>query len=354
MSAVTPVGGDTVAAYSWPGVLDALLSGADQSADATAWAMDRIMSGEATDAQIAGFAVALRAKGETVAEITGLVRAMYAHAQLIDVPGRSVDIVGTGGDGAKTVNISTMSAIVVAGTGAKVVKHGNRAASSASGASDVLEKLGVNLELPPQRVAQIAGEAGITFCFAVKFHPALRYVAAARRELGIRTTFNFLGPLTNPARVRAQATGVADARMAPIMAGVLAERGASALVFRGDDGLDELTTTATSRVWVVRDGQVTEEPFDPRQVGLELVPVEALRGADASYNADVARRLLAGETGPVRDAVLLNSAAALVALDPTGDSLELQLAAGIARAAESIDSGAAGRALTRWVTASNM
>nr|WSZ95622.1 anthranilate phosphoribosyltransferase [Streptomyces sp. NBC_00857] len=354
MSAVTPVGGDTVAAYSWPGVLDALLSGADQSADATAWAMDRIMSGEATDAQIAGFAVALRAKGETVAEITGLVRAMYAHAQLIDVPGRSVDIVGTGGDGAKTVNISTMSAIVVAGTGAKVVKHGNRAASSASGASDVLEKLGVNLELPPQRVAQIAEEAGITFCFAVKFHPALRYVAAARRELGIRTTFNFLGPLTNPAKVRAQATGVADARMAPIMAGVLAERGASALVFRGDDGLDELTTTATSRVWVVRDGQVTEEPFDPRQVGLELVPVEALRGADASYNADVARRLLAGETGPVRDAVLLNSAAALVALDPTGDSLELQLAAGIARAAESIDSGAAGRALTRWVTASNM
>ncbi|MFJ5223900.1 anthranilate phosphoribosyltransferase [Streptomyces sp. NPDC088400] len=354
MSAVTPVGGDTVAAYSWPGVLDALLSGADQSADATAWAMDRIMSGAATDAQIAGFAVALRAKGETVAEITGLVRAMYAHAQLIDVPGRSVDIVGTGGDGAKTVNISTMSAIVVAGTGAKVVKHGNRAASSASGASDVLEKLGVNLELPPQRVAQVAEEAGITFCFAVKFHPALRYVAAARRELGIRTTFNFLGPLTNPAKVRAQATGVADARMAPIMAGVLAERGASALVFRGDDGLDELTTTATSRVWVVRDGQVTEEPFDPRQVGLELVPVEALRGADASYNADVARRLLAGETGPVRDAVLLNSAAALVALDPTGDSLELQLAAGIARAAESIDSGAAGRALTRWVTASNM
>ncbi|MFJ1746712.1 anthranilate phosphoribosyltransferase [Streptomyces sp. NPDC088116] len=354
MSAVTPVGGDTVAAYSWPGVLDALLSGADQSADATAWAMDRIMSGEATDAQIAGFAVALRAKGETVAEISGLVRAMYAHAQLIDVPGRSVDIVGTGGDGAKTVNISTMSAIVVAGTGAKVVKHGNRAASSASGASDVLEKLGVNLELPPQRVAQVAEEAGITFCFAVKFHPALRYVAAARRELGIRTTFNFLGPLTNPAKVRAQATGVADARMAPIMAGVLAERGASALVFRGDDGLDELTTTATSRVWVVRDGQVTEEPFDPRQVGLELVPVEALRGADASYNADVARRLLAGETGPVRDAVLLNSAAALVALDPTGDSLELQLAAGIARAAESIDSGAAGRALTRWITASNM
>ncbi|MEV6418985.1 anthranilate phosphoribosyltransferase [Streptomyces sp. NPDC051662] len=352
MSAVTPVGGDTAAARTWPGVLNALLSGADQSADATAWAMDRIMSGEATNAQIAGFVVALRAKGETVAEISGLVRSMYAHANLIEVPGRTVDIVGTGGDGAKTVNISTMSSIVVAGTGAKVVKHGNRAASSASGASDVLEKLGVNLELTPQRVAEVAEEAGITFCFAVKFHPALRHVAAARGELGIRTTFNFLGPLTNPARVRAQATGVADARMAPIIAGVLAERGSSALVFRGDDGLDELTTTATSRVWVVRDGAVTEEAFDPRDVGLELVPVEALRGADASYNADVARRLLAGETGPVRDAVLLNSAAALVALDPTGESLATQLSAGMARAAESIDSGSAGRALARWVASS--
>ncbi|OAR25457.1 anthranilate phosphoribosyltransferase [Streptomyces sp. ERV7] len=353
MNVVTPVGGDSVAAYSWPGVLDALLNGTDQSAEATAWAMDSIMRGEATDAQIAGFAVALRAKGETVTEITGMVRAMYEHANLIEVPGRTVDIVGTGGDGAKTVNISTMSSIVVAGTGAKVVKHGNRAASSASGASDVLEKLGVNLDLTPRQVVQVAEEAGITFCFAVKFHPALRYVAAARRELGIRTTFNFLGPLTNPARVKAQATGVADARMAPIVAGVLAERGSSALVFRGDDGMDELTTTATSRVWVVRDGAVREEAFDPRDVGIDLVPVEALRGADASYNADVARRLLAGETGPVRDAVLLNAAAALVALERGEGSLVDQIRAAIARAAESVDSGSARRALERWVAASN-
>ncbi|MER7048154.1 anthranilate phosphoribosyltransferase [Streptomyces jumonjinensis] len=353
MNVVTPVGGDSVADLSWPGVLNSLLENRDQSADATAWAMDRILSGAATDAQIAGFAVALRAKGETVEEISGLVRTMYAHAKLIEIPGPSVDIVGTGGDGAKTVNISTMSAIVVAGTGAKVVKHGNRAASSASGASDVLEKLGVNLELTPQRVAEVAGEAGITFCFAVKFHPALRHVAAARKELGIRTTFNFLGPLTNPARVTAQATGVADARMAPILAGVLAERGSSALVFRGDDGLDELTTTATSRVWVVRDGSVREESFDPRDIGIDLVPVEALRGADASYNADVARRLLLGETGPVRDAVLLNSAAALVALAPSGGSLNDQLSAAMVRAAESIDSGAAKAALDRWVTATH-
>ncbi|GAA3911863.1 anthranilate phosphoribosyltransferase [Streptomyces gulbargensis] len=353
MSAATPAGGPTTAGRSWPVVLDGLLTGRDQSADDTAWAMDRILRGEATDAQIAGFVVALRAKGETVEEITGLVRTMYAHANTIDVPGETVDIVGTGGDGAKTVNISTMSAIVVAGTGAKVVKHGNRAASSASGASDVLEKLGVNLELTPRRVVEVAEEAGITFCFAVKFHPALRHVAMARKELGIRTVFNFLGPLTNPARVRAQATGVADPRMAPIVAGVLAERGSSALVFRGDDGLDELTTTATSRVWVVRDGTVREEAFDPRDAGLDLVPVDALRGADASYNADVARRLLAGETGPVRDAVLLNSAAALTALRPGGGTLVEQIRAGIEEAAESIDSGAARRALERWIAASN-
>ncbi|MGW3205160.1 anthranilate phosphoribosyltransferase [Streptomyces sp. NPDC001135] len=353
MSAVTPAGGDTAAGRSWPAVLNALLEGRDQSADATAWAMDRIMRGEATDAQIAGFAVALRAKGETVEEISGLVRAMYEHANVIEVPGPAVDIVGTGGDGAKTVNISTMSSIVVAGTGAKVVKHGNRAASSASGASDVLEKLGVNLNLPLERVPQVAEEAGITFCFAVKFHPALRHVAAARGQLGIRTTFNVLGPLTNPAKVRSQAVGVADPRMAPIVAGVLAERGNSSLVFRGDDGLDELTTTATSRVWVVRDGKVAEESFDPRDVGLGLVPVEALRGADASYNAEVARRLLDGETGAVRDAVLLNSAAALVALRPTDAPLAEQLRAGMDRAAESIDSGAAKRTLDRWVAASN-
>ncbi|MFG2130438.1 anthranilate phosphoribosyltransferase [Streptomyces sp. NPDC048751] len=353
MSAVTPAGGDTAAGRSWPKLLNGLLDGHDLTADDTAWAMDLIMRGEATDAQIAGFAVALRAKGETVQEINGLVRTMYEHANVIEVPGRTVDIVGTGGDGAKTVNISTMSSIVIAGTGAKVVKHGNRAASSASGASDVLEKLGVNLELTPKRVAEVAEEAGITFCFAIKFHPALRHVAAARGQLGIRTTFNALGPLTNPAKVKAQAVGVADPRLAPLIAGVLAERGNSSLVFRGDDGFDELTTTATSRVWVVRDGKVTEETFDPRDVGIELVPVEALRGADPSYNAEVARRLLEGERGPVRDAVLLNSAAALVALDPGPGTLAEQIGAGMAKAAESIDSGAAKRSLERWVAASN-
>ncbi|ONK14973.1 anthranilate phosphoribosyltransferase [Streptomyces sp. MP131-18] len=353
MSVVTPAGGSPAAARTWPDVLSTLIAGRDLTTDEAAWAMDRIMSGEATDVQIAGFAVALRAKGETVDEVSGLVRTMYEHANLIEVPGPTVDIVGTGGDRARTVNISTMSAIVVAGTGATVVKHGNRAASSASGASDVLGELGVSLDLTPQRVAEVAVEAGITFCFAVKFHPALRHVASARRELGVPTPFNFLGPLTNPARVAAQATGVADARMAPIMAGVLAERGASALIFRGDDGLDELTITATSTVWTVRDGKVREQSFDPRDVGLSLAPVEALRGADAAYNAEVARRLLDGEAGPVRDAVLLNSAAALVALDQQDAPLPDQLAAGMARAAESIDSGAARDALERWVTATH-
>ncbi|GLV73678.1 anthranilate phosphoribosyltransferase [Streptomyces hygroscopicus] len=356
MDVVTPAGGDSTAtARTWPDVLSSLLAGQDLGADDTAWAMDRIMRGEATDAQIAGFAVALRAKGETVSEMTGLVRAMYEHAKVIEVPGATVDIVGTGGDRARTVNISTMSALVVAGTGARVVKHGNRAASSASGASDVLEKLGVNLDISPRRVVEVAEEAGITFCFAVKFHPSLRHVAAARRELGVATPFNFLGPLTNPARVTSQATGVADARMAPIIAGVLAERGSSALVMRGDDGLDELTVTSTSQVWVVRDGAVRQETFDPRDVGIALAPVEALRGADASYNADVARRLLAGEKGPVRDAVLLNSAAALTALEPgpEGRPLAERIAAGIERAAESIDSGAARDALERWVRATN-
>jgi anthranilate phosphoribosyltransferase len=351
MSLVNLAGGDP---RTWPDLLTALMARQNLSVDDTAWAMDSIMRGEATDVQIAGFAVALRSKGETVEEIAGLVRAMYAHATTIEVPGDTVDVVGTGGDRARTVNISTMSAIVVAGTGAKVVKHGNRAASSASGASDVLAMLGVNLELTPSRVAEVAAEAGITFCFAIKFHPALRHVGTARSELGVATPFNLLGPLTNPARVKAQATGVADLRMAPIIAGVLAERGSSALVFRGDDGLDELTTTATSQVWVVRDGKVEHTGFDPRDVGLDMVPVEALRGADAAYNADVARRLLAGEHGPVRDAVLLNSAAALTALAPKdGRTLEERIAEGLLRAAESIDSGAAASTLERWVTASN-
>ncbi|MFI9272494.1 anthranilate phosphoribosyltransferase [Kitasatospora sp. NPDC052896] len=336
---------------SWPEVLNTLLGGDDLSRAEAAWAMDRIMSGEASSAQVAGFMVALRAKGETVEEVSGLVEAMYAHAEPLEIPGPAVDIVGTGGDRAKTVNISTMSAIVAAAAGAKVVKHGNRAASSASGSSDVLERLGIRLDLRAERVAAVAEEVGLTFCFAARFHPAMRHAATARRDLGVPTAFNILGPLTNPARVTAHAVGCFDTRLAGLIAGVLAERGSSALVFRGDDGLDELTVCTTSRVWIVRDGRVTETCFDPREVGIELVGIEALRGADAEYNADVARRVLAGERGPVRDAVVLNSAAALVALEITGAPLTEQLSAAMGRTAAAIDSGAAQHLLKRWAAA---
>ncbi|MFB7910563.1 anthranilate phosphoribosyltransferase [Kitasatospora sp. NPDC056076] len=353
---VNPANGGTDPAQvvrTWPDILAALLKGEDLDRSSTAWAMDRIMSGEASPVQVAGFMVALRAKGETVDEIAGLVDAMYDHAEPLDIPGPAVDIVGTGGDRAKTVNISTMSAIVAAAAGAKVVKHGNRAASSSSGSSDVLEKLGVALDLSSRRVAQVAEEVGLTFCFAAKFHPSMRHAATARRDLGVPTAFNILGPLTNPAKVTSHAIGCFDTRLAGLIAGVLARRGATALVFRGDDGLDELTITTTSRVWVVRDGVVTETTFDPRDVGIELVGIEALRGADAAYNAEVARRLLAGERGPVRDAVLLNTAAALVALELGDAPLAEQLAAGMVRAAEAIDSGRAQDLLRRWSEATS-
>ncbi len=332
-------------------MLSALVDRTDLPAEATAWAMGEIMGGSATSAQIAGFVIALRAKGETVDEVEGMVRAMYAHATPITVAGPVVDVVGTGGDRAHTVNISTMAALVAAGAGARVVKHGNRAASSACGAADLLEELGIPLDLPASRVAEIAATAGITFCFAPVFHPALRHAAATRRELGVPTTFNFLGPLANPARPSAQAVGVADARMAGIVAGVLAGRDVSALVFRGDDGLDEITTTTTSRVWIVRNGEVHEERLDPSALGIPPASADALRGGEAPFNADVARRLLAGEAGPVRDAVLLNAAAALVAYEGvTGDLVELLMPA-LDRAAAAVDSGAAADVLTRWAAA---
>jgi anthranilate phosphoribosyltransferase len=328
-----------------------LLDRRDLPAEATAWAMGEVMSGSATSAQIAGFVVALRSKGETVDEVDGLVRAMYEHATPISVSGPAVDVVGTGGDRAHTVNISTMAALVTAGAGARVVKHGNRAASSACGAADLLEELGIRLDLPVSRVAEIAAEVGITFCFAPVFHPALRHAAAARRELGVPTTFNFLGPLANPAKPGAQAVGVADARMAGIVAGVLAGRGVSALVFRGDDGLDELTTTTTSRVWLVRDGEVRQERLDPSALGVPTAAPDALRGGDATHNSEVARRVLAGEKGPVRDAVLLNAAAALAAYDGVQDEYLDQLRAGLDRAADAVDTGAAADVLARWVGA---
>ncbi|HZK35803.1 MAG TPA: anthranilate phosphoribosyltransferase [Aeromicrobium sp.] len=341
------------AELNWPDILSALIAGNDLERVAAAWAMEEILSGAATPAQIAGFAVALRVKGETLDELIGLVETMYAHAAPLDVPGRIVDIVGSGGDRAKTVNISTMSAVVMAGAGANVVKHGNRSASSASGSADVLEALGIRLDLPPDRIADVVPMAGITFCFAPVFHSSLRFAAVPRRELGIATTFNFLGPLTNPAKPDAMAVGVADARMAPLVAGVFARRGVDAFVFRGDDGLDEITTTTTSTVWAV-DGQagtIDESTFDPRDLGIEYSSPEALRGGDPAFNADVFHRILDGEKSPVRDAVLLNASAGLAAYDGGTGSLNERFATAKARIEESIDGGAARKVLERWVSA---
>jgi anthranilate phosphoribosyltransferase len=336
---------------TWPEVLGSLVAGADLSSAQTAWAMGQILSGQATPVQIAGFAVALRAKGETVDELQGLVDAMYEHATPLTVPGRVLDVVGTGGDRSFSVNISTMAAIVAAGAGAPVVKHGNRSASSKAGSADVLEHLGIRLDLSPDDVARVGAEAGITFCFAAAFHPALRHAATARSELGIATTFNFLGPIANPARPEAQAIGCADRRMAPVMAGVFARRGVDAWVFRGDDGLDELTTTTTSSLWAVSGGEVVEHTLDAGALGIPLGTAEGLRGQDAAYNADVVRRLLDGETGPVRDAVLLNAGAALAVHAAEEGSIEERLVAGITRATESLDTGAAYDTLERWVAA---
>ncbi|NKX50248.1 anthranilate phosphoribosyltransferase [Arthrobacter deserti] len=339
-------------APTWPALFSDLIARRDLTAWQTRWAMNTIMAGEATDAQIAGFLVALRAKGETVEELTGLVEAMVANARPIDIPGEKLDIVGTGGDRQNTVNISSMAALVCAGAGARIVKHGNRAASSSSGSADVIEALGVRLDLPVERVARTAMEAGITFCFAQVFHPSFRYTAVPRRDLGVATVFNFMGPLTNPARPTAAAIGVADARMAPLVAGVLAARGLRALVFRGGDGLDELTTTGPSTIWEVREGKVTESEFDPLDLGIPRATLDDLRGGDAQANAQVVRQVLAGERGPVRDAVVLNAAAALVALDQdAGAPLVERMASALRQAAGSVDTGAAAAALERWVAA---
>lgn len=312
------------------------------------------MRGDASDVQVAGFLVALRAKGETVDEFTGLVEAMTAAARPLHIEGDALDIVGTGGDRQNTVNISTMAALVAAGAGARVVKHGNRASSSSTGTADVIEALGVRLDLPPEELPRVLEKAGMVFCFAQIFHPSMRFAATARAQLAVPTAFNFLGPLTNPAGPVASAIGCADARMAPIIAGVFASRGKRALVFRGDDGLDELTTTAENTVWEVRGGEVSVSRVDARELGLPRVTLEELRGGKAEHNAGVVRRVLAGEPSAALDAVVLNAAGALVALEEgAGAPLMERLAVAAERARASISSGAAAAVLQRWVEASN-
>jgi anthranilate phosphoribosyltransferase len=357
---------------SWPALIRALIGRQALTAEQAAWAMNEIMEGAATPAQIAGFGVALRAKGETAAEMSGLAASMLAHATPISIPGPVADLVGTGGDGTHSVYLSTMATIVAAAAaGVPMVKHGNRAASSACGAADVLEALGVVIDLPPAATQELFAEIGLAFLFAALYHSSLRHAGPVRSQLGVPTAFNYLGPLTNPARPSALAVGIADPLMGPVLAGVYATRGASALVFLGG-GLDELTTTGPSTVWIAVDGEVTETSFDPAVLGLARASLDDLRGGDPQHNAAVARAVLGGAPGPVRDIVLLNAAAAMTAAegliavaaartaadDPaaaataTSEALAKSLSAGLARAAAAVDSGAATELLARWVETS--
>jgi anthranilate phosphoribosyltransferase len=342
---------------TWPNVLTSLLEGSDLSVMQAEWAMTQIMTGQASGAQLGGFLIALNAKGATVNEIVGFRDAILEEAVPLGLDPLALDIVGTGGDRFGTVNISTMASIIAAAAGAPLIKHGNRASSSQSGSSDVLTALGVDLGLDAAALLEVYTETGIAFVHAARFLPGFRYAAQARKELGIPTVFNYLGPLCNPVRPEASAVGVADAARAPLIAGVFQLRGAAALVFRGDDGLDELTTTGHSHIWEVSRGAMTEHDLDPRDLGLRRAKMAELLGGTPDENAAIVRRVFAGETGPVRDITLLNAAAGLVAFDLVQDpaSAELgileRLQAKLAVAADTIDSGRAKTKLDQWAAA---
>ncbi|GAB2481930.1 anthranilate phosphoribosyltransferase [Luteococcus sediminum] len=337
----------------WPDLLTRLADGQDLSPSQTRWAMDEILSGNATPVQIAGFAVAMRAKGETVAELQALADVMTEHATAITLADDAVDIVGSGGDRANTVNISTMAALVAAAAGARVVKHGNRAASSMCGTADCLEELGVRLDVDPTRQQWVLDRTNMVFLFAPRYHQSLRHAAGPRKELGIRTPFNLLGPLTNPARPVAQAIGVADPVSAELMAGVLTARGSRGLVFHGGDGLDELTTTTTSQVWLIGGGRIARTTFDPALLGLQPATPDDLVGGPPAVNAAVVHEVLDGRTGPVRDIVLLNAAAALAAFRgiDIDQPLAPQMEAALSDVARAVDDGAAHRTLAALVEA---
>lgn len=333
--------------FEWPVVLGPLAAGEDIDEAAARAAMAEIMEGRAEPAQIAAFIVALRAKGETVEEMIGMVRAMYDAAVTVEVEQPVVDTAGTGGDRSGTFNISTTAALIAAGAGARIAKHGNRAASSRSGSADVLEALGVPIDLEPMETARLVEDVGFGFFFAPRYHPAMRHAAPIRSQLGIPTVFNVLGPLANPARATRQVIGVADPRMAEKMIGVLkglgCERG---FVFHGEDGLDELTTTGTSLIYRLRDGEVTHAEFTPEDFGVPRAEPGALVGGDADANAVIVRRILEGEPGPRRDIALVNAAPAIVVAglaDGFADALEL--------AAEAVDSGRAAGVLEALVAA---
>ncbi|GAA1446280.1 anthranilate phosphoribosyltransferase [Nocardiopsis tropica] len=335
---------------SWPELLSALLRGQDLGAADTRWAMGRVMDEAADPVELAGFLVALRAKGESAAEMAGLLDALMERVVPLPVDGTTVvDIVGTGGDGAHTVNVSTMAAIVLAATGVRVVKHGGRSVSSRAGSADVLEALGIPLDLGPEQVARCVDEVGIGFTFAPVFHRGLHHAAPVRRRLGVPTAVNHLAPLTNPAFPSTSLVGCSDTRLAPVLARVLADRGATALVVRGDDGVDEITTAATTRVWAVADGRVERMRLDTAGHGLARCGPDALRGGDAVFNAGVVRSVLEGERGPVRDVVLANAAGALAARRGWAHGLDAAFAEALAAVAPAVDSGAARTLLRDWV-----
>lgn len=344
----------TVNDPSWDHILASLKENQNLSRVQAIWAMVQILDGATDNETIKNFLLALKAKGETADEVSALVEAMYQKAELINIPDRAVDIVGTGGDGANTINISTAAAIVTTAAGARTIKHGNRAATSKSGSADLLQALGIDINLGADEVAECVRKIGIGFAFAPKFHGAMRHAAAARKELGVPTIFNILGPLANPAQPKCVAIGVARKELVRTVADVLATRGCEGFVFRGDDGLDEISLSTTTSVLILRDGQIREEIFDPQEIGLETFPLAALTGGTPEENAHITREIFAGKKSAFREAVLINAAAAIAAFK--GDTqlgIAQQLANGYVLAKQAIDSGAAAQLVVRWAALSN-
>jgi anthranilate phosphoribosyltransferase len=326
-------------------------SGVDLEVDRVQWCMNEILNGTADNSTIKRFLIALKNKGESPEEVGALVAQMYQHCGPISITERAVDTVGTGGDGAHTINISTTSAIIAAAAGAKVIKHGNRAASSKSGSADLLENLGININLKGQEVEESFATLGIGFCFAPLFHPAMKHAAVARKELGVPTVFNILGPLANPARPQAAAIGVANERMHLVMAQVLGNRGVDGFVFRGDDGLDEITLATTTSVLSIGTDEVTSGLIDPSEFGISTAPISALVGGDGAENARITNSIFAGEKGAHRDACVLNAAAAIAAYQGRTElSLHDRIASGVEAANTAIDSGAAQDLVNRWAS----
>lgn len=349
-------------ALTWPQILAKLIARTDLTRAESSWVMGEFLGGETPEVIMAGFMTAMRAKGETVAELSGLVDAMLANSVKLETGSNALDIVGTGGDLVGTVNVSSMASVVTASAGIPVLKHGSRSATGKTGSSEMLEALGIRLDLTPQAVAQVFEKTGITFFFAPVFHPAMRFVGPVRKQLGVPTTFNFLGPLANPVQPIATSLGVSNAQMAPLLASELAARGRSGLVFRGNDGLDELTTVTDSKIWQVSGGEVHEFGFDPRKLGVQLRQIEELIGGDAVENAAVATNLFAGKTtgnlGAVKDIVLLNAAGGVVSYELAKDAskadvdLELRFADALQKVTSALESGATATKLAEWVSAS--